>query len=31
MARMIDVDWIEVAKFRDKITEQWRRNVISRS
>lgn len=30
-ARMIDVDWIEVAKFRDKITEQWRRNVISRS
>jgi putative spermidine/putrescine transport system substrate-binding protein len=30
MARMIDVDWIEVAKIRDGITEQWRRNVTSR-
>lgn len=30
MARMIDVDWIEVARFRDGITEQWRRNVTSR-
>ncbi|MBW5434071.1 extracellular solute-binding protein [Bradyrhizobium canariense] len=31
IAKMIDVDWIAVAKIRDAITEQWRRNVISRS
>jgi len=30
MAKMIDVDWIEVAKIRDGITEQWRRKVTSR-
>lgn len=30
MAKMLDVDWIEVAKIRDAITEQWRRRVISR-
>lgn len=30
MAKIMDVDWIEVAKIRDGITEQWRRNVTSR-
>jgi len=30
MAKMIDVNWIEVAKVRDGITEQWRRRVINR-
>ncbi len=30
MARMLDVDWMEVAKIRDGITEQWRRRVLTR-
>lgn len=30
MAKMIDVDWIEVAKIRDGITEQWRRRIVNR-
>ena len=29
MARMLDVDWMEVAKIRDGITEQWRRRVLT--
>lgn len=28
MARMLDVDWIEVARIRDSVTEQWRRRVV---
>lgn len=28
--RLIQVDWLKVAELRDGITEQWRRNVISR-
>ena len=28
MDRMIDINWLEVAKIRDGITEQWRRRVI---
>ncbi|GAA4160419.1 ABC transporter substrate-binding protein [Shinella granuli] len=28
MDRMIDINWLEVAKVRDAITEQWRRRVI---
>ncbi len=28
--RLIQVDWLKVANLRDGITEQWRRNVISR-
>ncbi|MBZ7924267.1 ABC transporter substrate-binding protein [Ensifer adhaerens] len=28
MDRMIDINWLEVAKIRDAITEQWRRRVI---
>jgi putative spermidine/putrescine transport system substrate-binding protein len=28
MDKMIDIDWLEVAKIRDAITEQWRRRVI---
>ncbi len=31
MAQMLDVNWIDVAKVRDGIMEQWRRRVISRS
>ena len=30
MAKMLDVDWMEVAKLRDGITEQWRRRVLTR-
>ncbi len=30
MAKMMDVNWIEIAKIRDSITEQWRRRVINR-
>ena len=29
-ARMLDVDWLEVAKIRDGITEQWRRRILTR-
>jgi putative spermidine/putrescine transport system substrate-binding protein len=29
-ARMLDVDWLEVAKIRDNVTEQWRRRILSR-
>lgn len=28
MDKMIDINWLEVAKVRDAITEQWRRRVI---
>lgn len=28
MDRMIDINWLDVAKIRDAITEQWRRRVI---
>jgi putative spermidine/putrescine transport system substrate-binding protein len=28
MDKMVDIDWLEVAKVRDVITEQWRRRVI---
>lgn len=28
MDQMIDINWLEVAKIRDAITEQWRRRVI---
>ncbi|MCX8995936.1 extracellular solute-binding protein [Rhizobiaceae bacterium BDR2-2] len=30
MAKMIDVNWIEVANIRDAVTNQWRRQVLSR-
>jgi putative spermidine/putrescine transport system substrate-binding protein len=29
MARMLDVNWMEVAKLRDGITEQWRRRILN--
>lgn len=29
MARMLDVDWLEVAKIREAIGEQWRRRVLT--
>lgn len=28
MDKMIDINWLEVAKIREAITEQWRRRVI---
>jgi len=28
MDKMIDIDWLAVAKVRDRITEQWRRRII---
>jgi putative spermidine/putrescine transport system substrate-binding protein len=31
MARMVDVDWLEVAKIRDGVTEQWRRRILTRT
>jgi putative spermidine/putrescine transport system substrate-binding protein len=27
---MLDVDWLEIAKIRDGISEQWRRRVLTR-
>lgn len=30
MAMMLPVDWLEVAKFRESVTEQWRRRVLTR-
>jgi putative spermidine/putrescine transport system substrate-binding protein len=30
MARMLDVDWMAVARIRDGITDQWRRRVLTR-
>lgn len=30
IARMLDIDWLEVAKIRDGITEQWRRRILTR-
>ena len=30
MAQMLDVDWMEVAKIRNAIGEQWRRQVLTR-
>ena len=31
MQRMLDVDWLEVAKVRDKLNEQWRRRILTRT
>ena len=28
MSKVIDVDWLELAKIRDKVTQDWRRRVI---
>ena len=30
MSRMLDLDWMEVARIRDGIGEQWRRRVLTR-
>ena len=30
LSRMLDIDWLEVAKIRDGITEQWRRRILTR-
>lgn len=29
--RMIPIDWLEIAKIRNDITEQWRRQIIAKS
>lgn len=29
MAQMLPVDWLEVAKFRESVTQQWRRRVLT--
>lgn len=29
-AQMLPVDWLEVAKFRETVTQQWRRQVLTR-
>ncbi len=31
MAKMLPVDWLEVAKVRDKLNEQWRRRILTRT
>ena len=28
MSKVIDVDWLELAKIRDKVTQDWRRQII---
>jgi putative spermidine/putrescine transport system substrate-binding protein len=30
LAKMLNVDWIEIAKIRDGVTEQWRRRILTR-
>jgi putative spermidine/putrescine transport system substrate-binding protein len=30
LARMLDIDWLEIARIRDGITEQWRRRILTR-
>ena len=29
MAQMLPVDWLEVAKFRESVSQQWRRRVLA--
>ncbi len=31
MQKMLEVDWLEVAKVREKLNEQWRRRILTRS
>lgn len=31
IAKMLPVDWLEVAKVRDKLNEQWRRRIVTRT
>lgn len=31
MDKMLEIDWLEVAKVRDKLNEQWRRRILTRS
>ncbi|NKC34144.1 ABC transporter substrate-binding protein [Falsiroseomonas selenitidurans] len=30
MEKMLAVDWLEVAKFRNRLNEQWRRRILTR-
>jgi hypothetical protein len=27
---MLDIDWLEVAKIRNSVNEQWRRRILTR-
>jgi putative spermidine/putrescine transport system substrate-binding protein len=29
-AKMLDIDWLEVAKIRNSVNEQWRRRILTR-
>ena len=29
-AKMLDIDWLEVAKIRDGVAEQWRRRILTK-
>jgi putative spermidine/putrescine transport system substrate-binding protein len=31
MSKMLEVDWLEIAKVRDRMNEQWRRRILTRS
>lgn len=31
MEKMLQVDWLEVAKVRDRLNEQWRRRILTRT
>ncbi|MBE9605267.1 ABC transporter substrate-binding protein [Acetobacteraceae bacterium H6797] len=31
MEKMLAVDWLEVAKFRDRLNDQWRRRILTRT
>jgi putative spermidine/putrescine transport system substrate-binding protein len=31
MAKMLEVDWLEVAKVRERMNEQWRRRILTRT
>lgn len=31
MEKMLAVDWLEIAKFRDRLNDQWRRRILTRS
>ncbi len=30
MANMLDVDWLEIARIRDGLSEQWRRRILTK-
>ena len=30
LANMLDIDWLEIARIRDGMSEQWRRRILTR-